>query len=172
MNFEIRQAKSNDIVEITRLFYETIQTINSKDYPQEDIDDWSSWYSDFEKWESRIVEQYFIVAAFDSRIVGFASLATDGYLDLMFVHKDYQGQGIASQLLSELEKKAREQNNQEIYSEVSITARTFFEKRGFSVKRKQLKKSRERELVNYYMTKEICEKMPVATTLAASKTTA
>jgi putative acetyltransferase len=78
----------------------------------------------------------------------------------MFVHKDYQGQGIANQLLSELERKAIEQNNREIYSEVSITAKTFFEERGFFVKRKQLKKSRERELENYYMTKEINKKMP------------
>jgi len=155
MNLEIRQAESADIPDITRLFFETIQTVNSKDYTQEEIDDWSSWHLDYDKWKAKIIEQYFIVATFDSRIVGFASLATDGYLDLMYVHKDYQGQGIAGQLLSKLEKKAIEQNNREIYSEVSITAKAFFEKRGFCVKRKQLKKSRERELENYCMTKEI-----------------
>ena len=87
MNLEIRQAERSDIVDITRLFFETIQTINSKDYPQEEIDDWSSWYSDYEKWNAKIIEQYFIVATFDSKIAGFASLATDGYLDLMYVHK-------------------------------------------------------------------------------------
>ena len=155
MNLEIRQAKNDDIVEITRLFYETIQNINSRDYSQEEIDDWSSWHTDFDKWNTKIIEQYFVVATLDSKIVGFASLANDGYLDFMFVHKDFQNQGIASQLLSELEKKAIEQNNQEIYSEVSITAKTFFEKRGFCVKQKQMKKSRERELENYYMIKEM-----------------
>jgi len=155
MNLEIRQAESTDIVDITRLFFETIQTINSKDYTQEEIDDWSSWHSDYEKWNARITEQYFIVATFDSKIAGFASLATDGCVDLLYVHKDCQGQGIAGQLLSKLEKKAVEQNNREIYSEVSITAKAFFEKRGFCVKQKQLKKSRERELENYYMTKII-----------------
>jgi putative acetyltransferase len=157
MEMKIRQAESSDIVDITRLFYETIQTINSKDYSQEEIDDWSSWHSDYDKWNAKIIEQYFIVATFDRKIVGFASLATDGYLDFMFVHKDYQGQGIANQLLSELEKKAMEQNNQEIYSEVSITAKTFFESRGFVVKKKQLKKSRNKELVNYYMIKNRIE---------------
>jgi putative acetyltransferase len=155
MNVEIRQAKNDDIVEVTRLFYETIQTINSRDYPQDEIDDWSSWHTDYDKWNERILEQYFIVATRDNKIVGFASLATDGYLDLMFVHKDYQRQGIANQLLLELEKKAIEQNNQEIYSEVSITAKDFFEKHGFCVKRKQLKKSRVKELENYCMTKEM-----------------
>jgi putative acetyltransferase len=152
---EIRQAKSDDIEKITRLFYETIQTINSRDYPQDEIDDWSSWHTDHDEWNARILEQYFIVATLDNKIVGFASLATDGYLDLMFVHKDYQRKGIANQLLLELEKKAIEQNNQEIYSEVSITAKAFFEKQGFCVKQKQLKKSRNKELENYCMTKEM-----------------
>jgi putative acetyltransferase len=152
---EIRQADSDDIVEITKLFYDTIQTVNSKDYPKEEIDDWSSWHTDYDKWSARISEQYFIVAILDSKIVGFASLAADGYLDFMFVHKDFQNQGIASQLLSELEQKAIEQSNQEVYSEVSVTAKSFFEKHGFCVKQKQLKKSRNRELENYYMTKKI-----------------
>ncbi len=62
MNLKIRQAQKPDIVEITRLFYETIQAINSRDYPQDEIDDWSSWHTDFEKWNATIVEQYFIVA--------------------------------------------------------------------------------------------------------------
>ncbi len=73
----------------------------------------------------------------------------------MFVHKDYQGQGIANRLLSELEKKAIKQDNQVIYSEVSITAKKFFENHGFVVKQKQLKKSRDKELENYNMTKNV-----------------
>jgi putative acetyltransferase len=73
----------------------------------------------------------------------------------MYVHKDFQGKGIASLLLSELEKKAIEQHNQEIYSEVSKTAKTFFERQGFLVKKKQLKKSRDKELENYLMTKKM-----------------
>ncbi len=155
MDLRIRQAEKSDIVEITKLFYETIQAVNSRDYPQDEIDDWSSWHTDFEKWNATIVEQYFIVAILDNKVVGFGSLATDGYLDFMFVHKDYQGQGIASRLLSELETKAIEQDNQVIYSEVSITAKKFFENHGFVVKRKQLKKSRDKELENYYMTKNV-----------------
>ncbi|MDL2244062.1 GNAT family N-acetyltransferase [Parabacteroides sp. OttesenSCG-928-J18] len=155
MKFKIKQAEESDIFAITELFYETIQTVNSKDYPQDEIDDWSSWHKDTDRWTEEIEEQYFIVAIFDGVIVGFASLAENGYLDFMFVHKNFQGQGIASLLLAELEKKAKEQKNQKIYSEVSVTAKTFFEKHGFVVEKKQLKKSREKELENYYMTKKM-----------------
>jgi putative acetyltransferase len=72
----------------------------------------------------------------------------------MFVHKDFQGLGIASDLLSEIEHQASEQNNQIIYSDVSITAKGFFEKKGFIVESQQLKKSKKKELVNFRMIKK------------------
>lgn len=128
-NITIIEASSADVKEITQLFHDTIQVINSRDYPKDEIDDWSSWYKDTDKWAERINEQYFIVAKLDNKVVGFSSLATDGYLDFMFVHKDLQGQGIAKALLTEIENKAFIQQNDLIYSDVSITAKGFFEKK-------------------------------------------
>src|SRR5690554_6333399 len=104
-NITIIEASSADVKEITQLFHDTIQVINSRDYPKDEIDDWSSWYKDTDKWAERINEQYFIVAKLDNKVVGFSSLATDGYLDFMFVHKDLQGQGIAKALLTEIEDR-------------------------------------------------------------------
>jgi len=152
---KITEATIVDIKEITQLFYETIQEINSKDYPKDEIDDWSSWHEDVDRWAEEIVKFYFIVAKLDDKIVGIASLATDGYLDLMFVHKDFQRHGIAKKLLDEIEKKATEQQNDLIYSDVSITAKGFFEKYGFKVEKQQLKKSKEKELINFKMTKKM-----------------
>ncbi len=152
-NISIIEASSADIKEITQLFHDTIQAINSKDYPKDDIDDWSSWYIDIDKWAERVNKQYFIIAKLDDKIVGFSSLATDGYLDFMFVHKDFQGQGIAKALLIDIENKASLQQNDLIYSDVSITAKGFFEKHGFKVEKQQLKKSKKKELVNFKMTK-------------------
>ncbi|HZH86157.1 MAG TPA: GNAT family N-acetyltransferase [Brumimicrobium sp.] len=154
-NITIIEASSADVKEITQLFHDTIQVINSRDYPKDEIDDWSSWYKDTDKWAERINEQYFIVAKLDNKVVGFSSLATDGYLDFMFVHKDLQGQGIAKALLTEIENKAFIQQNDLIYSDVSITAKGFFEKNGFDVEKQQLKKSKKKELINFRMTKTI-----------------
>jgi putative acetyltransferase len=153
-NITIIEASSADIKEITQLFYDTIQVINSRDYPKDEIDDWSSWFKDIDKWAERVNEQYFIVAKLDEKVVGFSSLATDGYLDFMFVHKDFQGQGIAKALLTEIENKASKQQNELIYSDVSITAKGFFEKHGFNVEKQQLKKSKKKELVNFRMIKK------------------
>ena len=154
-NIEVRQSLSSDVEKITQLFYDTIQNINIKDYSQEEVDDWSSWKTDIDKWLERMHEQYFIVAEIKNKIVGFSSLAEDGYLDFMFVDKDTQGQGVASALLSEIFRKAIEQDNSLIYSDVSLTAKGFFENKGFIVERQQLKKSKRKELINFRMIKKM-----------------
>ncbi len=152
---KIYRATKQDIGMITQLFRDTIQNVNSKDYPADEIDDWSSWWTDHDKWQERIEEQYFIKAMIEDKTVGFSSLATDGYLDFMFTHKDYQRHGVAANLISKIEKKAEEQGNDLIYSDVSITAKGFFEKHGYVVEKQQFKKSRNKELINFRMTKTI-----------------
>lgn len=149
----VRRAYELDVEEITQLFYDTIQNINIRDYSKEEVDDWSSWKADIDKWLERMEEQYFVVAEINNKIVGFSSLTIDGYLDFMFVDKDTQRKGVASALLSEIESKAFEQNNDSIYSDVSLTAKGFFEKNGFIVERQQLKKSKKKELINFRMIK-------------------
>ncbi len=95
-SIKLRQAAEGDVSQITQLFFDTIQNINIRDYSQVEVDDWSSWNVDIVKWKEKMQEQYFIVAEIHNKIVGFSSLAQDGYLDCMFVHKDHQGQGVAS----------------------------------------------------------------------------
>jgi len=149
----LRQAIESDVENITQLFFDTIQSINIKDYSQEEVDDWSSWKTDIDKWLEKMQEQYFVVAEINNMILGFGSLAKDGYLDFLFVDKNTQGQGVASAILSEIERKATEQNNELIYSDVSLTAKGFFENKGFIVEKQQLKKSKKMELMNFRMIK-------------------
>ena len=56
-----------------------------------------------------------------------------------------------------IEKKAKEQGNDLIYSDVSITARGFFERHGYVVEKEQFKKSRNKDLINFRMTKKYFE---------------
>lgn len=152
---KIYRATKQDVGMITQLFRDTIQNVNSKDYPADEIEDWSSWWTDHDKWQERIEEQYFVKAMIEDKIVGFSSLATDGYLDFMFTHKDYQRHGVAGNLIRKIERKAKEQGNDLIYSDVSITAKGFFERHGYIVEKQQFKKSKDKELINFRMTKII-----------------
>lgn len=81
--------------------------------------------------------------------VGFGDIDTHGYLDRLFVHKDFQGQGIASIICTTLENVSC---SQEIVTHASITAKPFFEERGYRVIQKQLVERNGIFLMNYVMT--------------------
>ncbi|MOA08482.1 putative N-acetyltransferase YafP [compost metagenome] len=55
----------------------------------------------------------------------------------MYVHKDYQRQGIATLLLNAIIIKATELNLTGLTTEASITAKSFFIKNGFEVTEEQ-----------------------------------
>ncbi|HAY71532.1 MAG TPA: hypothetical protein DCX89_06550 [Saprospirales bacterium] len=150
---KIFRADPKDTQVITELFRDTIQNVNSKDYPSDEIEDWSSWWTDHDRWKEKIEKQYFIKAIIENKIVGFSSLAADGYLDFMFTHKDFQKLGVAVGLLRMIERKGSSDLNELIYSDVSITAKGFFEKHGYVVEKQQFKKSKNKELINFRMIK-------------------
>lgn len=75
----------------------------------------------------------------------------------MFVHKDFQGKGIATILLNEIERYATTRGIMRITSEVSLTARPFFEKRGYIVEVEQKRKANQLYLTNFWMEKKLAE---------------
>jgi len=147
----VREALIDDLPQITKLFKETIQRVNRKDYSPGQIEIWSSAYNEIERWKMRLKDQYFIIAQISGKIVGFSSLSPTGYLDLMYVHKDHQGEGIATILLESLLKKAKDDHLIRLESEVSITALPFFRRRGFDIVKKQEKLLKNTHFVNYLM---------------------
>jgi len=152
--FEIRRADIDDIQEIKQLFRETILNVNRKDYTTAQVECWSARGNDDNVWKERLKEQYFIIAITRNIIVGFAALKMDGYLNSLFVHKDYQNIGVASSLLSEIERYAERNNLRILTADVSITARPFFEKKGYLVMKQQIVDIGVK-MSNYKMQKEL-----------------
>ncbi len=131
---ELRTAVFGDIPAIVEMYRATVHVVNAKDYTPAQIKVWADGAVNYPRWEKAINEQYFVLAEIQNRLAGFSSIAKDGYLDFMYVSKDYQRCGVALTLLKEIERKAGEQKNQEIYSHVSKTARGFFQKMGYEHK--------------------------------------
>lgn len=128
----IRPAKEADIEQIKKLYQETILSVNIKDYTFEQVDLWAKRGVDNDLWLQRINEEYFIVCEIENQIAGFCSLKPDGYLNTLFVHKDFQGQGIAKTLLSNIEQHAKKIGIEELSADVSLTANSFFLKNGYT----------------------------------------
>ena len=159
-DFIIRAALQSDAVELKKLFQNTVLAINRRDYLQAEVEDWASCGDDLSNIEDMIKTHYFIVAVNQqSEIVGFSSITPQGYLHSMFVHKDFQGEGIATMLLNEIEQYAITNGIMRITSEVSLTARPFFEKKGYIVEEEQKRKANQLSLTNFWMAKQtICPK--------------
>jgi len=150
---EIRSAKNADITQIGNLFKETILHVNLGDYTPEQVKVWASGSNEIDKWEKKIAEQYFILVEKDDKLCGFSSITPEGYIDYMYVGKDYQGRGVASLLYQELIKKAKEWNVQRLTSDVSITALPFFQHKGFEVVKKQQVLLKGMYFTNYHVAK-------------------
>lgn len=149
----IRRASITDLDVVRFLFYDTVTTVNAKDYSVQQIEVWRAGFNNIENWERKIEEQYFLLAEAEEGVAGFASLTNDGYLDFMYVHKDFHGKGIAKALLTALEKRGNELQLTEIITDSSITAKPFFEKNNFIISEITVKEIKGVEFVNTKMKK-------------------
>ncbi|MCC8027616.1 MAG: GNAT family N-acetyltransferase [Clostridium sp.] len=147
---EIRKYQQSDCEILAELFYNTVHTVNAKDYTKEQLDVWATGEVDLEKWNQSLQKHYSIVAVDGGTIVGFGDIDLTGCLDRLFVHADSQGKGIATAICNQLEQAVP--GNITTYA--SITARTFFEKRGYRVVKEQQAARQGVFLTNYVMTKE------------------
>ena len=101
---KIREATVKDLKQLQELYVGTITTVNARDYTPEQIAEWASTATRTESLINKITTQYFYVAEENYQITGFASLESSGHLDMMYVHKDFQNKGIATQLLNTIKE--------------------------------------------------------------------
>ena len=148
----LRRYRTEDLPVLVRLFGETVRRVNIRDYTPAQAEAWAAGEADLLTQDDWFRRLYTLVAEADGRIVGFADRDGSGYLDRLYVHKDYQGCGIATTLCDYLEKDA---GVDKMTTHASITARPFFEGRGYRVIRaQQVERSGER-LTNYVMEKPL-----------------
>lgn len=153
----IREIKAEDLEAIVALFKETVHHVNAKDYTSEQLLVWAPHHvhHNQDRWQSMLSNIAYLVEI-DGVVVGFADMTTEGYLDRLFVHKDYQRQGIALMLLNKLESVALEQGINKITAEVSITAKPLAEYFGAYVIREQNKPREDGvRLTNFLMEKRL-----------------
>lgn len=145
----IREYLPSDCMEITELFYNTVHIVNRKDYTKDQVNVWAPGPADLEKWNLSLQEHYSIVAVEGETIVGFGDIDNTGYLDRLYVHADYQRKGIATALCNQLEQTVQGK----IVTHASITARPFFENRGYKVIKEQQVERQGIYLTNFVMEK-------------------
>lgn len=147
----LRMYNTSDCEFLAELFYQTVHNVNAKDYTKEQLDVWATGNVDLNEWNKSFLENFTTVAIKNEIIVGFGDVDKTGYLDRLFVHKNYQRQGIASAICDELEQRV---NVNKIITHASITAKAFFEQRGYRIIKEQQVIRNGIPLTNYVMEKQ------------------
>lgn len=149
---QLRKYCSADCAQLAELFYQTVHSVNSKDYAKMQLDVWATGKIDLKEWDKSFLKHNTIIAVENNIIVGFGDMDYSGYLDRLFVHKDHQGRGIASAICDELEHVS---GIKTFTTHASITAKPFFEQRGYRVVRQQEVVRNGIALRNYVMKKTV-----------------
>ena len=151
----VRDYTADDAAPICRLFFETVRTVNLGDYSPEQVRAWAPEPPDPVAWHERMSGRHTLVAEEDGGVVGFAELEVDGHLDMFYVGRDAVGRGVGMRLYLAVEGRALGLGIRGIFTEASITARPFFEGRGFRVIRQNDLVVRGVGMTNYAMEKRL-----------------
>ena len=148
----IRNYLPEDAQALANIYFHTIHRINIKHYTQEQVDVWAPESSlEGEGWKKKFLRTNPIIAIVENKIVGFAEFEPSGHIDCFYCHHEWIGKGVGSALMNEILTRAKSSNIDRIFSEVSITARPFFEKQGFVVLSEETVKRKEVERIYYKM---------------------
>lgn len=152
---EIRRFESGDEETLRTLFYYTVRKICINDYTDAQVSAWAPNIYVAEDWNKKIALLNPFIVLLDGQVVGYADLQPDGYVDHFFCHWQHQGKGVGTALMQQLIAEGARNFNHRLYANVSLTAKPFFERHGFTVAKQQSVDIRGQTLTNFLMEKEL-----------------
>ena len=128
----MRPMLPDDVPLLAEIFRAAIEELTAEDYSEAQQEAWASAVGDEEEFGAKLASELTLVATFGGAAIGFASLADNTRIDMLYVHPAASGQGAGAMLCEALEKLAAARGSKELTVDASDSARGFFEKRGFS----------------------------------------
>jgi putative acetyltransferase len=134
--FALRPFLMEDTPLLAEIFRASIEELTADDYSEGARQAWASAADDEEAFAKRLSEQLTLIATMNGSAVGFASLANNETIDLIYIHPAVAGQGVGTMLVDALEKLAAARGAKRLTADVSDTAQDFFRKRGFTAQQR------------------------------------
>jgi putative acetyltransferase len=153
----MRPMLPTDVPLLAEIFRAAIEELAADDYSETQQEAWASTADNEEAFGVKLARELTLVATYGGAAVGFASLADNRRIDMLYVHPAAAGQGAGAILCDALEKLAGARGAKEITVDASDTARGFFEKRGYSAQSRNTVSLGGEWLANTTMTKLLTE---------------
>jgi putative acetyltransferase len=131
--------------------------LTADDYSEGQQKAWASAADDEEELARRLSGQLTLVVTMDGSAVGFASLANNETIDLIYVHPAVAGQGAGTMLVDALEKLGVGARRQATYCRRQRQRAGFLEKRGFTATQRNTVRRAGEWLSNTTMEKQLAQ---------------
>ena len=148
---KIRKYKESDSTILWNIFFHAVRNVNIRDYSQKQVEAWAPNDFDPSVWAKKMAQLSPFVAEMNGVVAGYADIQESGLIDHFFCHHEHQGRGVGSTLMKHILNIGEQRNIHCFYSEVSITARPFFEYFRFQIIKAQEIEVRGQKLNNFLM---------------------
>lgn len=148
---------------LCEIFRASIAGLTSEDYSPAQQDAWIATADDEAGFAARRARELTLVAMLAKEPAGFASLKGNNHIEMLYVHPDAAGKGVAKALCDALETLAAARGVTRITTDASDTARDFFAHRDYTPVRRNTVEAGGEWLGNTSMEKTLApvEKGPV-----------
>lgn len=150
-----RPYRPSDLEQVIRVYRAAIHTLAGSFYSQEQLEAWAPTHQNASRWQERMAQVRTIVMEHDGVIAGFVSYDLRGHLDLLFTDPVFARRGVATQLCRAVETELCAAGAARIFTEASLAAREFFERRGFKMIAEEMAECRGQYLRRFAMEKNI-----------------
>jgi putative acetyltransferase len=151
----LRPFLSADAPLVADIFRESIAELTADDYSEAQQEAWASAADDEQQFAQTLGKQLTLVATLQGSPIGFASLADNDRVDMIYVHPSAAGQGAGAMLADALEKLAAARGAKNLSVDASDTARGFFEKRGYVARQRNSVSIGDEWLANTTLSKQL-----------------
>lgn len=151
---------------VSHLYHQAVQAIDETHYSKAQKDAWSQAPRSGYHWHKRLTRSQAWLAVDTQRLqgglplcVGFVNVETHyrsrGYIDSLYVHPDYQGLGVGTELVRHLEDWAYSQAIETLSVDASCLSRPLFIARGFTLRHKCYQEKLGQVFMAYYLVKSM-----------------
>lgn len=130
--FTLGWATRADYSEISDVMFEAVRTGRSR-YTETQRAAWVPHRRSGEDWDARLDRQAVVLARNPSAVVGFMSIAPDGYIDFAYIRPTAQRTGLFRQMFDWIEKHSLTRGDQRMWTHASLMAQPAFAAMGFRV---------------------------------------
>jgi len=133
----LRQITTKDQLELKKVYFDSIQSIDEKIYSQEQKRAWSSQAWDNPNFDKSIIRGKGWLVSEKGIIIAFATRYPNNRISLFYCKGKFQRKGYGSNLLQKLEEEAKSEGLDSLSTEASLISYKLFLKNQWIIIRKE-----------------------------------